>query len=291
VKEKTIRLTFILAEGEFEDGTNTKIIEGLATEVQVSKVGLPEKNTAKIKVSNMSLKDMEKLTFLAFRPLQKRKNKILVEAGEKGETLHQVFKGDITSAFPDFNSAPDVPFEVEAMTAGWSFQRADTPTSVDGETDAGELIRQFAQEAGFGFVNNGVSATVTNGYYQGSAIQKAKQVADEIHRELVCDDDTLTLQDWNASSGEAVLLNPECGLLGYPSFTNDGVKCVSLYNPKLKYGGQIKIESIVPKASGYWKITRLEHSISAYSTSQSWMSDIEGIWLKEAEGKEDPKLE
>ena len=291
MKEKTIRLTFILAEGEFDDGNNTKTIEGLATEVQVNKVGLPEKNTAQIKVSNMSLKDMEKLTFLAFRPLQKRKNKILVEAGEKGETLHQVFKGDITSAFPDFNSAPDVPFCVEAMTAGWSFQKADTPTSVNGETDAGELISQFAQEAGFSFVNNGVQATVTNGYYQGSAIQKAKQVADEIHKELVCDDDTWTLQNWNKSQGEAVLINPECGLLGYPSFTNDGVKCVSLYNPKLKFGGQIKIESIVPKASGYWKITRLEHQISAYTTNQSWMSDIEGIWLKEAEGKEDPNLE
>lgn len=291
MKNKTIRLTFILAEGEFNDGTNTKIIEGLATDVQVEKAGLPEKNTAKIKVTNMKMEDMEKLTFLAFRPLQKRKNKILVEAGEKGETLHQVFKGDITSAFPDFTSAPDIPFEVEAMTAGWSFQKPDTPTSINGEADAGELISQFAQEAGFAFTNNGVSATVKNGYYQGSAIQKAKQVADEIHRELICDDDTWILQDWNASSGEAVLLNSECGLVGYPSFTNDGVKCVSLYNPKLKYGGQIKIESIVPKASGYWKITKLTHALAVNGQSQSWMSEIEGIWLKEEEGKEDPELE
>lgn len=279
-----------MAEDEFTDGGNTKTIEGLATDVQVTKVGLPEKNTAKIKITNMAMKDMEKLTFLAFRPLQKRKNKILIEAGEKGEPLHQVFKGDITSAYPDFNSAPDIPLEVEAMTAGWSFQKADSPTSVNGETDAVELIRQFANEAGFSFVNNGVSATVANGYYEGSAIQKAKQVADEIHKELVADDDTWTLQDWETSSGEAVLLNPECGLIGYPSFTNNGVKCVSLYNPKLRYGGQIKIESIVPKASGYWKITRLEHSLAVYGQMQSWMSEIEGIWLKEEEGREDAVL-
>jgi hypothetical protein len=280
-----------LSEGEFQGGGNTKVIEGLATTVDVQKNGLPEKHTAKVSISNIALADMEQMTFLAFRPLQKRKNKILIEAGEAGEELATVFKGDITSSFPDFSNAPDVTFEIEAITAGWSYQLADSPTSINGQADAGELIKQFAKEAGFAFVNNGVSASVQYSTFTGSPVSKAQQVAAEIGKELLIDDDTFTLQDWGQTRGDAILLNPSCGLIGYPAFTSEGIQCSSFFNPKLRLGGQVRIESIVPKSTGFWKITKLSHSLSVYNSSPSWVSNIEGIWLKEEEGKEDKAVE
>lgn len=288
---KTIKTTIILGEGQFADGNNTKIIEGLSTKVMVQKNGLPEKHSAKVTLTNIAMADMEQMTFLSFRPLQKRKNKILIEAGDVGTELATVFKGDITSAFPDFSNAPDVTFEIEGITAGWNFLTAESPTSINGEADAAQLIEQFAKQAGFGFVNNGVSASVKNTTFTGSPASKAKQVADEIGKELLMDDDTFTLQEWGKPIGEAVLLNASSGLIGYPSFTSEGVSCKSFFNPKLRLGGQIKIESIVPKATGYWKITKLSHSLSAYNSTPEWISNIEGIWLKEAEGQEDKKVE
>jgi hypothetical protein len=291
MKQKTIRVTIILAEDEFESGSNTKVIEGLAVTVDVDKAGLPDKNSAKIVIYNLAMKDMEKLTFLAFRPLQKRKNKILVEAGNVGEKLGLVFKGDITSAYPDFNSGPDIPFEIEAMTAGWSYQIADSPTSIDGEQDVATLMEQFATEAGFGFVNNSVSATVKNTTFTGSPVSKAQQLAQEVNIELLIDDETFTIQTWDNPRGDAVLLSAASGMIGYPSFTQDGVSARSFYNPKLRLGGQVKIQSVVPKASGYWKLTKLSHNLSAYGASPQWQSNFDGIWLKEEEGKEDPKLE
>ena len=56
---KTIKTTIILGEGEFEGGGNTKIIEGLATTAQVPKAGLPEKNSAEIRIQGLKLSDME----------------------------------------------------------------------------------------------------------------------------------------------------------------------------------------------------------------------------------------
>ena len=81
---KTIRTTIILGEGEFSGGGNTKIIEGLATTVQVTKAGLPEKNSAEVRIQGLKLSDMEQLTFLSFLPGEYRKNHILIEAGNKG---------------------------------------------------------------------------------------------------------------------------------------------------------------------------------------------------------------
>lgn len=288
---KTIRTTIILSEGEFEGGGNTKVIEGLATTVEVDKNGLPEKNTARVTIYNLKMSDMEKMTFLAFRPLQKRKNKILIEAGIKGKELGVVFKGDITSAFPDFNSAPDVPFQIEAMTAGWSYQIAESPTSIQGEEDVAKLMEQFAKQAGFGFVNNSISATVKNTTFTGSPVSKAQQLANEVNIELLIDDENFTIQSWDNPRGDAVLLGADSGMIGYPTFSQDGVQGRSFYNPKLRLGGQIKLQSIVPKANGYWKLTKLSHSLSAYTTSTQWESSFDGIWLKEEEGKEDKPIE
>jgi hypothetical protein len=285
MKQKTIRTTIILAEGEFEDGTNTRIIEGLATTVDVTKNGLPEKNTAKIKIANLAMSDMEQMTFLAFRPLQNRKNKIMVEAGNQGEELSMVFKGDITSSFPDFSSAPDVFFHIEAMTAGWSLCMNTSPTSVDGEMPVSQLMQKWAQQAGFGLINNGITASVQNSTYNGSPIEQAQQCADEVGIELLIDDENFTIQSWDNPRGDAVLLNPQSGLIGYPSFNNDGISARCFYDPKLKLGGQVKIESIVPRASGYWKLTKLTHALTAY-TNGAWMSSFDGMWLKEAEDEQ-----
>ena len=72
---KTIKTTIILGEGEFAGGGNTKIIEGLATTCQVTKSGLPEKNSAEIRIHGLKLADMEQLTFLSFLPNEYRKKR------------------------------------------------------------------------------------------------------------------------------------------------------------------------------------------------------------------------
>lgn len=287
---KTIKTTIILGEGEFDGGGNTKIIEGLATTVQVTKAGLPEKNSAEVRIQGLKLSDMEQLTFLSFLPGEYRKNHILIEAGDKGGELSVVFKGDITAASADFSTAPDVTMKFNALTAGWSVLVADSPTSVQGEATAESLISQFAQQAGFNFVNEGVTESVKNATYNGSPVQKAEQVADEVGCELIMDDETWTIQPWDKPRGDAVLLKADSGMIGYPSFTQDGITVECFYNPRLQLGGQIKIESIVPRASGYWKITKLSHDLAAY-TNGRWISKIDGMYLPENEGGDEAEGE
>lgn len=285
MKQKTIRTTVILGEGEFEGGGNTKIFEGLATTVAVTKAGLPEKNSADVRIYGLKLNDMDQLSFLSFQNLEYRKNHILIEAGDKGGELSVVFKGDVTAAFADFSSAPDIVFRITALTAGWSVLLAESPTSVDGETPAADLIKQFAQSAGYNFVNEGVTESVRNATFNGSPVQKAQQVADEVGAQLLIDDETMTLMPWDKPRGDAVLLKDTSGMIGYPSFTQDGVSVECFFNPALRLGGQIKIESIVPRASGYWKITKLTHDLAAYTTGR-WASKMDASWLPETTNEE-----
>lgn len=277
---KTIRTTITLGQGTFAGGGNTKIIEGLATEVSVTKPGLPEKNSASVSIANLKLEDMEQMTFLAFQPLQSLKNLITIEAGEQGRELDVVFKGEITSAFADFSGAPDIRFKIEALSGGYAAQIGAKPISVNGEAKAADLIKQFATEIGYGFRNEGVTASVRNATFNGSPVEKARAVADEVGAELLIDDDTMVLMEYDKTRGEVVPLSAGNGMIGYPSFTSDGISFSCFYDPNLKQGGVVEIQSIVPRASGRWKINKLVHNLTAYTAGQGkWNTAIDATYI------------
>lgn len=282
---KTIRLVITLGKGQFSEGGNTKTIEGLACEVSITKPGLPEKNSATVKVWGLKYEDMAQLTMLAFRPLESQRNLISIFAGEKGEKLPLAFAGEITSAFADFNAAPDVVMQFEADTGTYAQQIAEPVLTVDGEATADSLFSQFAASSGYNFQNEGVTTSVKNIWVPGSPITKAEKLSRDIGCDLLIDDGTMIiLPAGQARKGNAVLLNKESGMIGYPTFNQDGISCRCLYNPDLAYGGLIKVESIVPRASGTWRITKLTHNIAAYVPGGgNWESQVEAMYYDSRE--------
>ena len=277
---KTIQIAVTLGKGSFSEGGNTKTIEGLACEASIQKPGLPEKNSATVKIWGLKYEDMAELTMLAFKPLESQHNLIAVKAGEQGGSLALVFQGEVTSAYADFNAAPDVCMEFEADSGSYPQQIAAPVATVKGEAKADQLFAQYAKEAGYTYRNEGVTGSVQNAWFPGSPVDKMAKLARDIGCELLIDDgEVIVLPAGQARKGNAVLLAKDTGLIGYPTFTQDGISCRCLFNPDLVYGGLIKVESIVPRASGAWKITKLTHSISAYVPGGgNWESQIEASY-------------
>jgi hypothetical protein len=277
---KTIRIAVTLGKGAFGEGGNTKTIEGLACDVSVQKPGLPEKNSAAVKIWGLKYEDMAQLTMLAFKPLESQHNLISIKAGEKGGSLALVFQGEITSAFADFNAAPDVCMQFEADSGSYPQQIASPVATVKGEAKADQLFSQFAQSAGYTFKNEGVTSSVLNAWFPGSPIDKMTKLARDVGCELIIDDGAIVvLPAGKAREGNAVLLTKNTGLIGYPTFNQDGISCKCIFNPDLIYGGLIKVESIVPRASGVWRITKLTHHITAYIPGGgNWESQIEASY-------------
>ena len=284
-RRKAIRIQMTLGKGVFP-GTqdNTYVVDGLGVNVEVEKNGLPDLNKAKISISNMAYDKMEQLTMLAFRPLRRAKNVVAVFAGDEGTQLDRVFVGEVTSAFADYSNAPDIEFQIEASSGSHPLQIAAAPVSVNGQTAASELIKRFATEMGYTFKNDGVTAQVKNSIFNGSPLEKAKAVADQCGIDLLCDDGEIIIMPRRKERKANVvpLLTAESGLIGYPTFTADGISLNAFFNPDFKLKGLIRVESIVPRATGTWKITKLSHSLSAYRTdSEDWYSSIEAHWVSE----------
>ncbi len=279
--QKMIEIRLTLADGGFAGGENTKIIRGLGCDVEITKPGLPAKNSCKATIWGMPLADMEALTMLAFEPLKVRKNKIAVYAGDE-EGLALAFAGDITGAWPDFNAAPDVAFRMEALTG---YVASVTPRKIytaPGTVGIEAIMRQLAGEMGVAFVNNGVTGSLAQPALSGGLYEQAASVARMADIELVLDDEAMVIQPWDAvrdADAEPPVWRDSTGVKGYPTFTQTGISVTGLYAPALVQGGALRVESIVPKASGTWKIISLKHKLQAhYPGATQWHTTVEGAY-------------
>lgn len=282
--KKSIKTSIALAEGNFSDGSNEVTLPQVPIKVSVDKAGGTDLPKCTVEVQNLSLDLMQRLTVLAFRQLQTYKNVIKIEVGEEGQTGDLLFQGEISSAVPSFDESGNVTFKIEALSGFYPVQQSKPPVSVQGETEIVKLFEQFAKEADYTLENNGVTGSVRNCVFTGTPIIKARQLARQTGVDLVIDNQKFVIMPsyTETREGYVPLLSKDTGLLKYPAFTNDGIQCTCLYNPLIQIAGMVKIQSIVPKASGVWRVNKLHYDLEAYSSNAGeWSMQIDGAWLNE----------
>ena len=263
---KILEVRVTLRAGSFGDGKgNTKIITGVPLKVKIEKNGPPDKNKASVEAMGLRYEDMEQLSTLAFKPLKTAKNVMEIYAGDEKDGLSLAFQGEVTSAAADFNTAPDIWFKLEALAGYFGATTAQGPSAVRGNQPVADFIARQAQVMGYTFRNNGVSAQLNNSVFNGSPLEQAHAAAREVGAELLLDDGVLTLSPAGGATGaQAVKLTKETGMLGYPTLTSEGVEVKAISDPAFKIGGFVAIESVVPKASGTWRIIKLAHELHAF---------------------------
>ena len=280
---KTIQVVMAMAEGVFQNGANQITVEGLPTTVDIQKQGGDERPSCTVTIGNLHIDVVKQLTTLSFRPLQRFKNQITVNAGEVGKQLQTIFIGDFENAYGEFQNAPTMNLMVKAIAAQHGALMATPATSVDGTEQVAKLMEQWAVEAGCTLENKGVNASVKNVVYRGSPVDKAKTLARDVVIDLIIDDGKFIITpNGQAVDGNAVLIDPKHGLLGYPAFSNDGIEFNMIFDQNVKIGGLVKIESIVPRASGIWKVTKITTKLEAYvPNGGSWNSSVSATWVQE----------
>ena len=280
---KTIQVVMAMAEGVFQNGANQITVEGLPTTVDIQKQGGDERPSCTVTIGNLNIDVVKQLTTLSFRPLQRFKNQITVNAGEVGKQLQTIFIGDFENAYGEFQNAPTMNLMVKAIATQHGALMATPATSVDGTEQVAKLMEQWAVEAGCTLENKGVNASVKNVVYRGSPVDKAKTLARDVGIDLIIDDGKFIITpNGQAVDGNAVLIDPKHGLLGYPAFSNDGIEFNMIFDPNVKIGGLVKIESVVPRASGIWKVTKITTKLEAYvPNGGSWNSSVSATWVQE----------
>ena len=268
--QKMLEARITLAEGGFDPGTgqsaNTKVVR-LGMDAEITKPGGKEKPKCTLRIYNLPLDDMQVLTTLAFDPLAVKKNRLVLMAGD-ADGMTQAFAGDITSAVPRFAADASSVFEVEAVTGYVASVTPVAPLTAEGAQNVSTLLRGLAGQMGFTYIDRGVSVTVRNVALVGGPMEQARQLADAARIDLILDDGEMIAAPRGElrrddAEGSTPVLRDRTGLIGFPGFDAKGIVGKCLYEPRLVLGGPVRIESMVPKASGLWRVSSVSHRLQA----------------------------
>lgn len=253
-----------------------------AMNIKVDKKGSPDLPEGEVTIKGLSLETMEQLTSLTFLKNTRQNNILVIEAGYTEDTIAQIYRGEITSAKADFNSAPDIEFVISSKSGSYPSVIPQSPISVKGQQPAIEVIQQLASQIGYNVENNGITTSISNTYIQGSPIQKIKTIANAINADLIIDDNTIVITPRGEPRKHTVtpVLSAENGLIGYPTLTDDGIDVVCFFNPEVRIGSCITIDTIVPKAKGTWKVTEFSHELEINSSqSAMWRTSFSAVYV------------
>lgn len=265
----------------FSDGSDTVTVKGLRVSAVITKAGTPAAATLSMQVYGMRLETMNKLSTLGLVYAQIKRNTVTVKAGNEGETLAVAFKGTVMQAWIDFNM-PNVALHIEAQTLGAETTIASDPTSINGSADVAQLMEGFATKMGLTFKNSGINARVANPYYYGSLPAQAQACATAAGINWFVDNGVLSIwKKTEAAEGTVPLIAPppKGGMVGYPSFTAYGIALKMIFNPDVKFGGDVKVESSLEGVSklnttGIWTIYNIDHEIDSQVPNGKWFTNL-----------------
>ena len=286
---KKIDISFQLGGGQTFAGTSNNIqkISGLRVHASVVKNGAPGMAVMQIRVFGLSPSLMNQLATYGALPDLATPNTVQIEAGDDETGMSVVAVGNIQTAAADYNSAPDVSFNLSAFTGLIEAITLGKPTSINGGADAAQIMQQLATASDLAFENNGVSVKLSCPYFGGTARMQMQECAEAGDFNWIIDHSTFgdkkgTLAIWpkfGTRGGTPVLISPDTGMVGFPTFINQGVSIKTLFNPNpsIKYGGQVQVQSSLQPACGLWSIYKLAHELQSETPNGAWFTMIEAL--------------
>lgn len=299
--KKQIDITITLGTGEFgQTGQNTVKLSNLRVIASINKSGMPSMDKCVLRVYGVQPSVMNAVSTLGVPlTMARHNNSVLVEAGDAVSGMAVVYAGYLSQAFQDFGEAP----ETALVITGWGGKDQAmfpaTPISVAGSADVATLLQGIATRAGWGFTNSGVQVTLASCYFPGTAWEQIDAIkrAANIEAHVNSGMSPITLEIWpkyGTQGGLAPLISAKTGMIGYPKFQSNGMSFRTLFNPNIKLGGQIVMQSTVgaaanqppPQSSategtqqggpnGTWVvISPLSYDLSAQLPGGPWFCDV-----------------
>jgi hypothetical protein len=154
------------------------------------------------------------------------------------------------------------------------------PSSFSGAASVATIMASFAEQAGMGFENNGVTAVLSNPYFPGTLGSQIKACARHANINFMIDptkgaNGTLAIWPKNGyRGGAAVPVSAKTGMVGYPRYTQYGIDVDMLFNPNLVFGGLVDVTSELQAACGTKAIYTMVHEIECLTPNGEWLTSV-----------------
>lgn len=249
-----------------------QVYEGAAITVKFVKSADAKQNSCDASIANLSIPTIDYLVTETSPWNPNAKPKILsVEAGRASTGIAVVFTGDITSAIPTM--PPDRILSLKAKTqenSKYVWKGRQSAKTVQLKTLAQNIATDYNLRLQF----EATDKTIANYLFNGPLAKQVQKLAQVGDVDVFIDDDTLVIKDFGkALKGQALLVSAATNMIGVPTLDEKGVKVRVMFDPNIKLGQQIEIQSEVNKAAnGQYVIYAIAGSLA--SRAQDWYLDL-----------------
>lgn len=193
-----------------------------------------------------------------------------------------VFKGSLINATANMSAVPDPFLTIQCNTLNKARILPADVISFRGAVDARQIARLIADRLGLTFEDAGVTTVLQNPYFTGSAARQLEKLSQQGLFHYVVEHGTLAIWPYGGARSEAgsgITISSRNGLVGYPQFNGVGVGFRMIYNPALRFGDRITIDSAAPNISGAYNIYALSHHLSSDLPGGEWYTDVMASFL------------
>ena len=273
--ERQIEVDFAMSGSGSAGGATSLTLTGHRVITNIT-IGGPKWTKATAHIFGMSLAHMNALTTVPWRPLTFGKNFVQIKAGDAINGMSVVFNGTIMQAWPDMQSAPQVPFRVDATVGGWEKVNPKDPLSYSGPTKASDVHVAISGQMGATPENNGVNAILDSPYMWGPAYTKMHQLAAATRVSWILENGVCAMwpQDGARQNAGSTEISATTGMVGYPMAAPGGIVVRTLFNRAIAFGSTVTVKSDITQANGTWKITGLELELDSQMPNGRWFSVI-----------------
>ncbi|WP_312429960.1 baseplate hub protein [Achromobacter sp.] len=275
--KRSLDVTISLGKGALGDEPGPEMtLSGYRVSVDTPSSVSAESTEVKLSIYVLNREMMNRLTTVGPNMKERRgMNVVRVMARSGLDVPNLVYEGDITSAWADYEKAPDGVFNVRAQVAGAKECKPVPPRSFPGATVAQEVARKIAASMGYGFEKSGKDVVLANPYFCGTDMDQLRSCAQAARISYTIDRGVVSV--WHADGfrdGDVLDISPQTGLIGYPTFNSSGVTFTTVYNPHLSVGKRVLLTSSLQPAQGEWIITSLAHKLEAEVPGGVWQSTV-----------------
>lgn len=276
--KKSLRVEVQNVEGDFFPGINTLEFKDLPIEVDLNFVTLPAGISGKIKIYGVSKKHMDAITTIKWKQDFITQKAVRVYAND-GEGENLLFEGNIMSAVPNYNSAPDVCISIDACAGAYSNLKSVSPSTLQGEVSAHQVFQKICSDFGVNFENYGVVGKNEKdpNYPQDGLANRINAAAKNLDVYVVMDNNTVKIYPNNGYKANNWKLTKQ-NYIGYPTFNSIGVeiKLDRLYYAMSLADFFTISGSEVSAANDTWKVIKMNYKLST-KIGGKWFMAVSGV--------------
>lgn len=274
-KKRNLSIELTLPSGTTSIFNSPESGNDFTMDINISKGGEPAKNSATVKIYGLTQNQIAEFTFLNFGnpPLALMSN-IKIQIKSDGAII---YKGNIVRSYGDYSDAPNIALFMYCISNYTDSINSPPTLSIKGGQDIVSVYSSIAEAMGLVLKNNGVSGTVENINLQNDTFSRLIELSNLTNTRFQIDDEFLNIfnPDFRGEKTD-LTISKDNGLLGYPTFSDRGINFKCEFNLNFKIRSIITINSVVPKASGNWKILSLNYILSNRPAGD-WVVEVETI--------------